>query len=98
MKKSYFTIIVLLSMFAFNLHAAEDDDKEPAPSGIVLTQERKVELNNIDIPIMNFSLKDGAFPDFDCVSAPEGGCKFFDSQQYICRGRIVSDPKRRCSV
>lgn len=72
MKKFYFTIVVLLSMFTFDLHAEADDVKEPAPSGIVLTQERKVELNNIDIPILNFSLKDGAFPDFDCVSAPEG--------------------------
>lgn len=72
MKKYCFTIIVLLSMFTFDLRAAEDDVKEPAPSGIVLTEERKVELNNIDIPILNFSLKDGAFPDFDCISHPEG--------------------------
>lgn len=41
MKKFYFTIIVLLSMFTFDLHAEADDVKEPAPSGIVLTQERK---------------------------------------------------------
>ena len=72
MKKLYLTIIVLLSMFNLDMTAAEDDVKEPAPSGIELTDERKAELNNIDIPILNFSLKDGAFPDFDCVSAPEG--------------------------
>lgn len=72
MKKSYLTIIVLLSMFNLDMTAAEDDVKEPAPSGIELTDERKAELNNIDIPILNFSLKDGEFPDFDCVSAPEG--------------------------
>ena len=72
MKKLYLTIIVLLSMFNLDMTAAEDDVKEPAPSGIELTDERKAELNNIDIPILNFSLKYGAFPDFDCVSAPEG--------------------------
>ena len=49
-----------------------DGEAQPAPSGNVLSQERLAELEQIDIPILKFTLKDGAFPDFDCVLPPEG--------------------------
>lgn len=49
-----------------------DGEAQPAPSGTVLSQERLAELEQIDIPILKFTLKDGAFPDFECVLPPEG--------------------------
>ena len=59
-------------MFNLNISASDDVIEDPAPSGTVLTEGQKAEINGIDIPILNFNLAEGAFPDFECVSPPEG--------------------------
>lgn len=71
-----FLISILVSatmlMFNLNINASDDVTEDPAPSGTVLTEVQKAQLNDIDIPILNFNLAEGAFPDFECISHPEG--------------------------
>lgn len=74
MTRLLISVLVSATILMFNLNISASDDviEDPAPSGTVLTEGQKAEINGIDIPILNFNLAEGAFPDFECVSPPEG--------------------------
>ena len=92
--KHFLTAIVIMANgAAFHAHGAvpvsEETETEPAPSGVVLTPERRAELDKIDMPVLNFTLKDGAFPDFECVMPPSGCIgTSITNNQYI-EGQLV---------
>ena len=62
--------IVLILLIDFTAAAQEEvlnANSSPAPSGNPLTRVARKKLINMDMPLVEFTLKNGEYPNFDII-------------------------------
>ncbi len=84
--------IVLILLIDFTAAAQKEvlnANSSPAPSGNPLTRVARKKLINMDMPLVEFTLKNGEYPNFDIIFAPDGCVGVSITNNEYVEGRLV---------